>query len=179
MYFRLQQLHKAPFSDYNKSITFLTGLAGSAYTDQVNTLLTTVKNYNLDESDTEFGKAGLLPEHLRIPALAARLNQFNLRRMTNALMPYANRLNFNERYQETLATNQPPPPQLAYRVSTNHRGYNNTGSIPGTPRQDQPNRVRFQQQAPRNIPNPTRTRQPFVNTQCPACGRVGHTMQNM
>ena len=127
MYFRLQQLHKAPFSNYDKSITFLTGLACSAYTDQVNTLLTTVENYNLDESGTEFGEAGLLPEHLRIPALAARLNQFNLRRMTNALMPYANRLNFNERYPETLAPNQPPPPQLAYRVGTNPPGYIHKG----------------------------------------------------
>jgi hypothetical protein len=87
MYFRLQQLHKAPFSDYDKSITFLNGLAGSDYTDQVNTLLTTVENYNLDESGTDFGEAGLLPEHLRIPALASRLNQFDLRRISTALMP--------------------------------------------------------------------------------------------
>ena len=43
MYFCLQQLHKAPFSNYDKSITFLNGLAGSDYTDQVNTLLTTVE----------------------------------------------------------------------------------------------------------------------------------------
>jgi hypothetical protein len=79
MYFRLQQLHKAPFSDYDKSITFLNGLAGLDYIDQVNTLLTTVENYNLDESCTNVGETGLLPEHLRIPALASRLNQFALR----------------------------------------------------------------------------------------------------
>ena len=66
---------------------------------------------------------------------------------------------------------------MAYRVGTNPLGYNNNGLNPGTPRQSQPTRIRFQQQAPKNIPNPTRTRQPFVNTQCPACGRVGHTMQ--
>ena len=61
LYFRLQQLHKAPFSDYDKSITFLNGLAGSDYTDQVITLLTTVENYKLDESWTVVGESGLLP----------------------------------------------------------------------------------------------------------------------
>ena len=74
MYFRFQQLHKAPFSGFDKSLTFLNGLAGSDYTDQVNTLLTTVKNYNLDESWTDVGEAGLLPEHLQISALASCLN---------------------------------------------------------------------------------------------------------
>jgi hypothetical protein len=87
LYFRLQQLQKAPFSDYDKSITFLNGLAGSDYTDQVNTLLTTVENYNLNDAWTNVGDSGLLPEHLRIPALASRLNQFALRRMSTSLMP--------------------------------------------------------------------------------------------
>ena len=105
MYFRLQQLHKAPFSDFDKSITFLNGLAGSDYTDQVNTLLTTVENHNLDESWTDVGESGLLPEHLWIPALASCLNQFALRRMSNSMMPYTNRLNFNDRYPEALSTN--------------------------------------------------------------------------
>ena len=100
LYFQLQQLHKSPFSNYNRSITFLNGLAGSEYTDQVITLLTTVKNYKLDESWTDVGESGLLPEHLRIPALATRLNQFAQRRMSNSMMPYANRLNFNDQYPE-------------------------------------------------------------------------------
>ena len=106
MYFRLQQLQKAPFSNFDKSITFLNGLAGLDYTDQVVTLLTMIENYNLDESWTNVGDTGLLPEHLRIPALASRLNQFALRRMSTSLMPYANRLNFNNRYPKSL------PPEL-------------------------------------------------------------------
>ena len=110
------------------------------------------------------------------------------------MMPYANRLNFNDRYPETRSSNQLPPQQLAYRVGTNPPGYIHKGLNPGPlrgrhnnwindsaplqdPHQGQPNRVRFQQQAPKNIPNPARTRRPFVNTQCPACGKVGHTMQ--
>ena len=177
MYFRLQQLHKAPFSDYDKSITFLNGLAGSDYTNQVNTLLTTVKSYNLDEAGTDFSKAGLLPEHLRIPALASCLNHFALRRMSTALMPYANWLNFNERYPEIIPPTQLPSPQLAYRVGTNPPRHSHIGPTPGAPCHGQPNRVSFQHQTPKNIPNPSRTRRPFVNTQCPACGKVGHTMQ--
>jgi len=82
MYFRLQQLHKAPFSNYDKSITFLNGLAGTDYTDQVNTLLTTVENYHLDKSWTNEGEAGLLPEHLRIPALASRITPQPVRSTT-------------------------------------------------------------------------------------------------
>jgi hypothetical protein len=177
MYFRLQQLHKAPISDYDKSITFLNGLAGSDYTDQVNTLLTTVENYNLDESGTDFEEAGLLPEHLRIPALASCLNQFALSRMSTAIMPYANRINFNDRYPEIIPPTQLLSPQLVYRMGTNPPGHNPNGPTPSATRHGHPNRVRFQQQTPKNIPNPSRTRRPFVNTQCPACGKVGHTMQ--
>jgi hypothetical protein len=98
VYFRLQQLQKATFSDYDKSITFLTGLAGSDYSDQVNTLITSVKNYNLDAPWPDVGESGLLPEHLRIPALATRLNQFAQRRISQSLVPYVNRLNFNDQY---------------------------------------------------------------------------------
>jgi hypothetical protein len=90
MYFRLQQLHKYPFSNYEKSITFLNGLAGSDYTNQVNTLLITVENYKIEQSWTDVGESGLLPEHLRIPALASRLNQFAQHWMSNSKMLYAN-----------------------------------------------------------------------------------------
>jgi hypothetical protein len=127
MYFCLQQLHKATFSNFNKSITFLNVLAGLDYTDQVNTLLTTVENYNLDESWTDVGEEGILPEHLWIPALASCLNQFAIRWMSTAMIPYANCLNFNDRYPETRSSNQLPTQQLAYRVGTNPPGYIHKG----------------------------------------------------
>ena len=123
MYFRLQQLHKALFSDYNKSITFLTGLAGTNYTNQINTLITTIENYKLD-----IGKSGLLPEYLCIPAMASRLNQFAQRRMANSLMPYVNCLNFNDQYPEGFTTfshqHQHQQSPQAYRIGNtppNHR----------------------------------------------------------
>ena len=121
IYFRLQQLHNAIFSDYDKSITFLNRLAGSAYTDQVNTLLTTVKSHNLKFLWSNAGDAGILPEHLRIPALASRLHHFAQRRMSNALVPYANRANFNEPYQEVNTAQH-----HAYRLG---RGDYNKGPI--------------------------------------------------
>ena len=77
MYFRLQQLHKAPFSDYDKSITVLNGLAGSDYTDQINTLFTTVKTKTLmnpgqmlenqDSSQNTFGSLHWHPASTSLP----------------------------------------------------------------------------------------------------------------
>ena len=111
------------------------------------------------------------------------------------MMPYSNRLNFNDRYPEALSPGPQSQKQLAYRVGTNlprsnhkgpnhgsHRGRHSTNnhdstSLRNTPYPSPPNCVRFQQQSHNAIPNPALTRQPFVNKQCPACGKVGHTMQ--
>jgi hypothetical protein len=123
------------------------------------------------------------------------------------MMPYTNRLNFNNRYPEALPPDlqfqqqQALPPDLqfhqqqAYQIGTNLPGSIHKGPNPGpnrnrysndfhenasprdTPYPSPPNRVCFHQQPPKSIPNPARTRRPFVNTQCPACGKVGHTMQ--
>ena len=197
MYFRLQQLHKAPFSDYNKSITFLTGLAGSDYSDQVNTLITTVENYNLDDTWTNSGEAGLIPKHLRIPALASQLNQFAQRRISHSLVPYVNRLNFNYRYPESIPLHLHPTLPAAFHVNNNNsdqsqrgRHYNNSDHSPrgrhynqdrppqrDTPYPSPPSRVQFSPPSQKPLPNPWSTCQPFINTQCPACGRVGHTTQ--
>lgn len=196
IYFRLQQLHHAIFSDYDKSTTFLNGLAGSAYSDQVNTLLTTVDSHNLEHSWSDAGDAGLLPEHLRIPALASRLHHFVQRRMTNALQPFANRANFNEPYPEHAHPEHRNASRLGrgdYDTGPRTRDNTTTGypqySDPGrhrpsgilrTPNRTttaQPSRARFPQPTRGSLPNPSRTRRPFVNTQCPACGKTGHTTQ--
>ena len=113
--------------------------------------------------------------------------------MSTSLIPYANRLNFNDRYPKAL---QALPPDLqshqqqAYRIGTNLPGsihkapnrnrYNNNfhknASLQNTPYPSPSTCVRFHQDPTKLIPNPARTRRPFVNTQCPACGKVGHTM---
>jgi len=170
MYFRLQQLQKASFSDYDKSITFLTGLAGSDYSDQVNTLITTVENYNMDTQWPDVGESGLLPEHLRIPALATRLNQFAQRRISQSLVPYVNRLHFADPYPETLHT---LPSPTAYRVDNaptrdhSNSGRSNAGSDSQSrdrPQSRTPGRTRLTQPPRKSLPNPRSARRPFVNT---------------
>ena len=191
IYFRLQQLHKAIFSDYDKSTTFLNGLAGSVYSDQVNTLLTTIESHNLEHSWSDAGNAGLLPEHLRIPALASLLHHFVQRRMSNALAPYANRANFNDPYPETIHHIQGQAYRLG-REDSDYGSHTRDNTSTGTPRYQEgrqrqngvlcptsnltltpPNLTRFAQSPCSTLPNPSRTRHPFVNAQCPACGKIG------
>jgi hypothetical protein len=67
LYFCIQALHQSPFSDYDKSLTFLRGITGLEYNELTHSLISTVENFYLDHSD---GKLGWLPERLRIPALS-------------------------------------------------------------------------------------------------------------
>ena len=195
IYFRLQQLHKAIFSDYDKSTMLLNGLAGSVYSDQVTTLLTTVKSHDLEHSWSNAGNTGLLPDHLCIPVLASCLHHFVQRCMSNALAPYANRANFNDPYPETIHHIQGQAYRLG-RGDSDYGSHTRDNTSTGTPqyqegqqRQNgilrptsrptltQPNRTRFAPSPRSTLPNPSRTQRPFVNAQCPACGKIGHTTQ--
>ena len=62
-----------PHNDYDKSLSFLRGITGSEYTELTHSLISTVENFYLDNGDDELG---WLPERLRIPGLAVRLNDF-------------------------------------------------------------------------------------------------------
>lgn len=220
LYFRIQALHQSPFSDYDKSLTFLRGVTGSEYIELTHSLISTVENFYLDNSN---GELGWLPERLRIPALSTRLNSFAQRRMMSeiphlqsSLVPYARRttpymaydqlphhLPFDVPFPEAV-THQPQ----AFRAFTDnkHRGgvtfndkgrrgtYNSnnstttttsltgtsTSTLGGTPTMKSPGRPSPNRAPgrPRPFPDPTRNRRPFVNQQCAACGKVGHTWQH-
>jgi hypothetical protein len=227
IYFRIQALHQMPRNDYEKSLTFLRGITGSEYTELTHTLISTVENYYLDNGD---GENGWLPERLRIPGLAIRLNDYAIRRMTaenqyssTEIVPYAHRiainnLPFDASYPEDqvrLQYSDMPHHNDNLLQPSSHRTFNST---PDTDRRMNNTRqsrggVRFQdtnhptnginpppsstgansssQGRPSNLrrggrstsrgrpfPDPNRNRRPFVNQQCPACGKVGHTWQN-
>ena len=96
LYFCIQALHQMPHSDYDKSLSFLCGITGSEYTELTHSLISTVENFYLDNGD---GELGWLPERLRIPGLAVRLNDFAVRWMTTEhqylstdIVPFARRV---------------------------------------------------------------------------------------
>ena len=116
--------------------------------------------------------------------------------MTNTLQPFANRANFNEPYPEHTHPEHRNASRLGggdYDTGPRTRDNTTTGypqySDPGrqrppgilrTPNRTttaQPSRARFPPPTRGSLPNPSQTRRPFVNTQCPACGKTGHTTQ--
>ena len=241
LYFRIQALHQMPHSDYDKSLSFLRGITGSEYTELTHSLISTVENFYLDNGD---GELGWLPERLRIPGLAVRLNDFAVRRMTadnqylsTDIVPFARRVAGHHPHNLPFDVSYPEAPSHSIQYSNmsyqddsliqpySHRTFSGT---PTTDRRMDNNRqsrggVRFQNthhpsqysnnsnttpsltgssnnstgtnssntSGPSNLrrgtrptprgrsfPDPTRNRRPFVNQQCPACGKVGHIWNN-
>jgi len=241
LYFRIQALHQMPHSDYDKSLSFLRGITGSEYTELTHSLISTVENFYLDNLD---GELGWLPERLRIPGLAVRLNDFAVRRMTaenqylaTDIVPFARRVAGHHPHNLPFDVSYPEAPNHSIQYSNmsyqddrliqpySHRTFSGT---PTTDRRMDNNRqsrggVRFQntnhssqysnnsnntpsltgssnnstgtnssntsgpsslrrgaRPTPRgrSFPDPTRNRRPFVNQQCPACGKVGHIWNN-
>jgi hypothetical protein len=215
-------------------------LQGRNIRSSPHSLISTVENFYLDNGDGEFG---WLPERLRIPGLAVRLNDFAVRRMTTEnqylstdIVPFVRRvaghlphsLPFDVSYPEDQHRIQYS--NMSYQDDSLIQPYSHRTSsgTPTTDRRMDNNRqsrggVRFQNtnqssqysdnstntpsltgssnistgsnssitSGPSNLrrgtrptprgrsfPDPARNRRPFVNQQCPACGKVGHIWTN-
>ena len=116
--------------------------------------------------------------------------------MSNALAPYPNRANFNKPYPKTIHPAQCHTYQLGcgdYDNGSHTRNITTTGNpqYPDTGQHRptgilcpnnclppaQPGRACFTPSHCSTLPNPSRACLPFVDPQCPACGKFGHTTQ--